>query len=373
MTYLDERIEFTLTITGTTPSAGMYKYEIEKYDISTTSPLLVFVGNMYYNGTDRRIVIDATDIIRSLKTAPSKSFFTESGYSETQNVNILDRFAVKLYLDTTLNSGYKIVNMVYRYPNYRNTNNFSNGNAVFFDTYTHETEEDYTVALQGTNSNGSLALVPHYPLLNTTVYKFAQSFLCGMYLQEIELSLMGGDYTSERTFETFNYQNGELLLKPIGDLIDWAYSQDIGDSDVDIFETKGNKKICTLDNCYKRYYLFWQDRFGGFQSQAFNEYATYSETFNTVETQNYKNERNKSNIQVQPKWKLRSGWISEDVYPLYESIYVSPILLLYDTHEDRLHEVIVNSDYIEKTYKNEKKMLNLSLDLEAISKQNITY
>ena len=128
-----------------------------------------------------------------------------------------------------------------------------------------------------------------------------------------------------------------------------------------------------LDGCPKRYYLMWQDRFGGYQSQAFNNTAVYSETYSVTETQNYKNERKKSFIQVQPKWKLTSGWISEELYPYYESIMVSPIVLLYDTQEDVSYPVIVNGNYTEKTYKKEKKMLNLSLDLEAISKQNIMY
>jgi hypothetical protein len=159
-------------------------------------------------------------------------------------------------------------------------------------------------------------------------------------------------------------------------IVDWQYYQQELDRDVNVYKAIDDdfyNKIAVLDYCYKRYYLLWQDRYGGFQSQALLDNVTFSETFDVTETQNYRNERRKSFIQVQPKWKLSTGWIKEDVFPYYESIYVSPILVLYDAYEDKSYEVIVNSSYTEKTYKNEKKMLNISLDLEASSKQNIMY
>lgn len=117
----------------------------------------------------------------------------------------------------------------------------------------------------------------------------------------------------------------------------------------------------------------WEDRLGGIQSQAFNEYAQYSEDFQNTETVNYKDERKKSVISVQPKWKLASGWIKENAYCIYESIFTSPYVKLYDCQEDTLYNVIVTGNYVEKKYKNEKRMLNISLDLEASSKQNIVY
>ena len=375
MTYLDERIEFTFLISGTTPNSGMCKYELCHYDTANPSQpeKVLFVGNFYYNGSDRRVTLDVTDIVRSLKMNPSKDFFIGNGYTETQDITLIERFEVKAYFSTgTLNTGWKLVSMVYRYPNYRNTNDFSNGNAAFFDIYSHEDEEQYTASLQGLKSNRSLSLVPHYPLKNTSVYKFAQSFNCGMYLQDITLSMEGGTYGEDITFVTAQGVQGTLFIKAISEMIEWNSLFAALDNDISAYDSYG-AKIATFDSCYKRYYLFWQDRFGGYQSQAFNEYATYSESFNIVETQNYKNERNKSNIQIQPKWKLSSGWIGEEVYPLYESIYVSSILLLYDSQEDKLYEVTIKGDYTEKTYRSEKKLLNITLDLEAISKQQIIY
>jgi hypothetical protein len=127
-------------------------------------------------------------------------------------------------------------------------------------------------------------------------------------------------------------------------------------------------------DCISRYYLQWQDRMGAFQSQPFNEYYTYSEKFNTETITNYKGEKRVSNIEVQPSIKVNSDWITEELYPYYESIFISPCLFLYDTKEDKRYSVLVSdSDYEEKTFKNQKKLFNLTLNLELNKKQNFIY
>ena len=132
-------------------------------------------------------------------------------------------------------------------------------------------------------------------------------------------------------------------------------------------------KAAIFDVCPKKYYLFWQDRYGSFQCQGFNDYAKYSETFNKTEVQDYRNRRRNANIQVQSKWQLNSGWITEDLYPYYESIYTSPILILFDTEQNKRFSVMVSGDYLEKTYKNQKKMINMNLELQENKTQNMIY
>ena len=139
------------------------------------------------------------------------------------------------------------------------------------------------------------------------------------------------------------------------------------------YGTHEEYKAAIFDSCPKRYYLFWQDRFGSFQCQGFNEYATYSEKFDRTEVQDYQNRRRNANIQVQSKWKLNSGWITEEQFPYYESIYTSPILMLYDSYLDKRFTVMVSSDYEEKTYRNQKKLINMNLELTENKKQNILY
>lgn len=132
--------------------------------------------------------------------------------------------------------------------------------------------------------------------------------------------------------------------------------------------------VAQIDNCYSRYYLQWQDRMGGFQSQPFNDKYTYSESFETETLTDYKGRKRLSNVGVTSKFKINTEWLPEDLYPYYESIFTSPLLFLYDTKEDKRYAVIVtDSEYTEKTFKNQKRVFNLTLNLELNNKQNIVY
>ena len=144
-------------------------------------------------------------------------------------------------------------------------------------------------------------------------------------------------------------------------------------NDDDTYLKIGNDTIAKIDTCVAPFYLIWQDRFGSFQVQPFNDKYTYSETFDKSEVVNYTDVRRLNNVQVQGKWKINTDWIDKDLYPYYESIFVSPILKLYDSAEDKTYNVIVTGDYTEKTYKNQKQLINLSLNLELANKQNIIY
>ena len=379
MKYLDERIEFTFSISAPRPAVGVYHYELYNYDYNGGAEYLLFYGNFYYDGKGT-YTFDLTDIIRSSKHLLNKVYITEAGssYNGTHDGYLHDKFKVKVYFTSTpLDSGWKTVIMCYRYPNYTA---FSQGDNTFFNPYTGSTQGYVSIPLQGlkdTTPIGTYALVPHYPLKETEIYKFVQNFEVHESEQELKLVYDRDDswYIETKTFYTAQACNGTVVIQDIAHMFPWGVDQDFDEAkgDLVVTEDETSREIAVFDECYKRYYLFWQDRFGGYQSQAFNDYTTYSETFDVTETQNYINERKKSFIQIQPKWKLNSGWISEDIYPLYESILVSPILLMYDSKEDRLYEVIVNTNYTEKTYRSEKKLLNLNLDLEGTTKQNITY
>lgn len=127
-------------------------------------------------------------------------------------------------------------------------------------------------------------------------------------------------------------------------------------------------------NCISRYYLQWQDRMGGFQSQPFNDKYTYSESFETETLTDYQGRKRTTNVGVTSKFKINTDWLPEDLYPYYESIFTSPLLFLYDTKEDKRYAVIVtDSEYTEKTFNNQKRLFNITLNLELNNKQNIVY
>lgn len=113
------------------------------------------------------------------------------------------------------------------------------------------------------------------------------------------------------------------------------------------------------------------DKYGDIQSQQFDGKVEYSEGFEKAEMMDHKMKRRIIRNELQPKWRINSKWINEEYYPFYEAIYTSPYVLLYDTKTDRAWNVIVtDSEYREKTFKNEKKLFNLELNVEANTKQN---
>lgn len=390
MKFLDERIELTVSLlSGTTaPAAGMYKYVVTEqiYQGGVAHVREVFVGNFYVDGTETTKTFDITDIVRNSKRLVTPEYLTNGTNYNNLPGYLESRFRITTYQwATPIYSLWEMVAMVYRYPNSKGA--LTDGSQTFFDSSTTTgTTETIRVALQG-NKEGNLTLFPHYPLMETQNYKYVQNFLTTLDTQEIILEYRQSRYVDEYYNVSVSEDDvrSTMCAVKLSNFIDWSYVHPDMTKDMTIYlltshydededDTWYSYDICGyFDACPKRYYLMWQDRYGGYQSQAFNDFTKYSETFDVTETQNYKNERKKSFIQVQPKWTLKSGWLNETTFPFYESIYVSPVLILFDTWEDKSYNVIVNGNYVEKTYKDEKKMLNMTLELEAISKQNIIY
>ena len=127
--------------------------------------------------------------------------------------------------------------------------------------------------------------------------------------------------------------------------------------------------------CPKGYFLQWRDRWGSLQCQPFNKVNEYSEDIEASEITNYYGKRSIYKTENQPTFKINSGWIDTDVYPVYEGIFVSPTLKLYDADTDTSYDVILKDrSYTEKTFENQQhQMFNLTLNLELSSKQTILY
>lgn len=134
-------------------------------------------------------------------------------------------------------------------------------------------------------------------------------------------------------------------------------------------------KIANVDICPARYYVCWQDRSGGFQVQPFSKTDTYTEKYTKQEVVAYNYKRKLNNLQILSKFDLQTGYITEDIYPLYETIFQSPYIKIYDTQIDTVYDVIItDGSYTEKTYMNQNRQLfNIKFVFELAKKQNITY
>ena len=401
MKYLDERIEITFTGSAVSSlTAGVYAWTLDECDIYGGSTTTIFRGNYYHVGGSTRDTFDITDILRSRKrNMDFENVEKEPDVESLGNAYSAPSHTVmEFYLRVQNNSGNTIfgrwttVAMVYRYPNVKQ--GITTGDNIFnlVDEIELDVNPDYryevAVPLQGnsnTNSLDSMVLIPHYPLKQTDKFHIAQTVIIGADVTSLGVNFRQSRFVDDEfgvkvPTECFCFT---FVVKP-SEMFDWDYYQPDMTKDMKLFVSYYKpdeyddyqqywKEFAIMDACPKRYYIMWEDRLGGIQSQAFNEHAQYSEDFQNTETVNYKDERKKSVISVQPKWKLASGWIKENAYCIYESIFTSPYVKLYDCQEDTLYNVIVTGNYVEKKYKNEKRMVNISLDLEASSKQNIVY
>ena len=184
-----------------------------------------------------------------------------------------------------------------------------------------------------------------------------QTFVTLSDLYQAEISALGEDTS--------------LFLKYQG-----SSNDEFGHFEEGINKYIGECPIAIMDGCWsnKRYYLAWMDRYGDYMSQPFEGKYEYSEDFEKSEMKDYKLKRRIIHNELQPKWKLNSTWINEEFYPYYEAIFTSPYLLLYDTKTDRAWNVILSDNsYLEKTFKNQKKLFNLEINVEANTKQNYIF
>lgn len=164
-------------------------------------------------------------------------------------------------------------------------------------------------------------------------------------------------------------ENGELNLVKWNAVLNTSYTYQQYVASKNIIE------VAKVDACPARYYLQWRDRYGSMQMQPFNSTIQYKQDFSRLETKNYRETRKLSNLSIQPKWTLNTGFLSDYKYPYYESLLVSPWIKLYDTQEDNIYDVIIKTtDYTEKTYLNQDaNLFNLEIEVEQTDKQNILY
>lgn len=134
-------------------------------------------------------------------------------------------------------------------------------------------------------------------------------------------------------------------------------------------------KVAEFDECAADYYVQWIDRTGGIQSQAFKNLATMSENFTDSTITDMRGYKRSNRKESALKWVLNTDWISEKLFPYYESLFTSPYILLYDVKNDKSWNVILkDTQYTEKTMKNQAgKLFNLTINVEQNKTNSIVY
>lgn len=399
MKYLNDRITQQIDL-GTEQAKGMYKYEVQVFDLWNYNWGTIFVGN-YYNNGSRYYTFDITDICRNRKS----TLHTSGSSDYDKDVSIIQQYRIVVTKDNgqTVSGTSFFVAHIYTYPNlqYGYDPNLRPDN-VFFDINTSTPQYLVSVLLQGTNRSRSpestrppMYLIPQYPnvvdaqdLRYYITMTFGLSIETGGSIQAVTIFSVerGKDYSNQNnwlgSYEMNIHQEfyTHTFFGSFGKFID-EQDANIPTYDIDVYITWQNgsnvsqyRKVAEIKSCKERYYLLWQDRYGSYQSQPFKGKMEYSEDITNEEILSYTGRRRKSNVIVQPKWKLNSGWLKEQLFPIYESIFISPVLKLYDTKTQQEYDVILkDTPYVEKKYHNDKKLLSIELNLEATETQNIIY
>ena len=377
MKYLDEQIEIQVDFgSSATSQKGVYTFYVYEYDpdSQTEDQEIIFVGNYYYDG-NRRVKFNMTDLIRNRRPKVRSNCLTDSSLYWSYEGWMLKQYRIRAYrAGSYATSSWTQVAMIWRYPNVNNP--FTTGNLVY--SWGSSVHDMVRPALQGFYME-TLQLIPHYPKKYTSKYKYAQLFVHSSDNAYLHLWATNDEFEDHYQFSPGHDPLSTNIFVPLSSVMDWQrYEQEIETGgDVNIYVSNYSDDVLIpcgiMDTCYSRYYIQWMDRFGGWQSQPFTERVKFTIDYKTTETQTYTNERNKAFVAAQPKWSVKSEWIKEEFYPYYESMFVSPTVILYDTQEDTAYDVMVTGNWTEKKYKNEKKLLSLSVDLELKTKQNIIY
>lgn len=418
MKYLDEDI--SIQFTGLNPNQ-YYIYRVELFDYSEESYYDIFVGSAYtFSDT---LDLDITEILANYTYSHP---FTKVTSANQQSNFLISKVRV------TLNNVSKEeeVALIYRYPN-KNYEEYLNRALIYslpllqgavkdgdfyklsvlphvpsgitfpyiyFNPMEREESMQYYAdkelitqwdSYYGGNINtletqGSLIEVsaPEWNTEKVVAYGvYGEGLNEGVQPQEAESFLFHdlGIGAQQATIFVRAMQRGETILLKSCDTMAEASAVamkcatyfDTSISDITEQE-KYYMPIAVVDDCPSRYYLMWQDRFGGVQCQPFNGTSTYSESISTIQIQNYQGHRRNATHIVDPTYSLNTKWLTEEEYPIYESLFTSPYLLLIDTELDKQYRVIlVGEDYTEKTFRNQKQMLNLNIQVKVDKLQTI--
>lgn len=358
--YLDENIIYQFSVTpSNTPSTKVY--QVKK------GTKILFVGNISLTGKERTVSIDVTDILRSLKMKDNIMSIHPNPNNYSLVEFLQEEIAVVLILDETNSlTQSKNIFFIYRYPR-----DIEGMNPVLQEIGAFTTDK---LMLQGANQTDNalnMALTPRYPFVATSKLGWGVALQASQQSDSILINYYGalagtGDivFSVEPEYPNIIYTTLQQLFRNavIDTTKDKAY---IGPDQNHIFTQ--------FDMCPAQYYVQWIDRYGTYQCQPFSKISTFSNDYSTTHMISYNKEKKPIFKTVNSTWNLNSEFIPEDKLPYYESLFVSPKVILYDANNDASYNVVLtDTKFVEKTFANQqRRMFNLQITLEKANEQYI--
>lgn len=385
MKNLSDKITIAVSVPSGTTTNKIYPYTVNSKYLDSE----IFVGNLFYS-TGNTINVDITDLARNYTFNASDYAQPNSNQWNFEPTRLMDVYTVYVNWENSTTNGSETVAHVYQYPNQYKADNYSKVGNVFFTPSGSNTDITNCTMQSSfydsrTQYRGAI-LIPRYPIYAEeqaqmrSIIPFYTSIEIGNNVTSLNFHYIegGGAELDDDFFIQVNAQDSNTLAI-YGNIYCFTYPQD-WTPETDIILSVGSasgeeyaKHIAIFEPKYKRYYLQWQDRFGNMQSQPFNCDINYSEDYDRQEITTSDGKRKLTGVTVKPKWNLYSGWINDNLYYFYESLYISPFINLVDTKYDNVIGVCITGNYVEKNYHSEKKMININLELEATQNQEYIY
>ena len=228
--------------------------------------------------------------------------------------------------------------------------------------------------LQGANYTDNaleMALTPRYPFVATSKLGWGVAIQASQQSDSILINYYGalagtGDivfYVEPERPNIIYTPLQQLFLNAVIDTTkDKAY---IGHTQNHIF--------AQIDMCPAQYYVQWIDRYGTYQCQPFSKISTFSNDYSTTLMISYDKVKKPIFKEVKSTWNLNSEFIPEYKLPYYESLFVSPKVILYDAKNDMSYNVVLtDTKFVEKTFANQqRRMFNLQITVEKANEQYI--
>lgn len=361
-------------------------YTITKADVYSGDRTIIFNGRIYYYEYGQRIQLN--DIISSHSIDFSKLIPSQTNtvgellYEAKDTPGVYQTFQFNIYSNGQYIIGYPIGPILSYYKDL----DLPKGDIIDIDTVGF-----YNILEQRTN------ILPRIPKLSTFVntmpgfsnnFYFSalwiptRDFLTQSYVGDRQVYKMCAKNQAGLTLNYIEYDGG-----------DWIHGENINGYDLamltssdpteigicgierdDMSSELNYKKVANVDICPADYYLIWYDRTGAYQCQPFSKRSLHSENITSNNLVNTLEETRPYEKLVENKWTINSDWLTDEEYKAYESILTSPYHYLYDSKLNTGWWVNCNDKtYTQKTFKNQKRMFNMTVNLTANKNQRMLY
>lgn len=364
-----------------------FNYTIERQDVYSFNPEVIYNGRFYYYKQYQRIYLDdliKTHAIDYTQIIPNKfNVVNEVAYEAVGINGVLQSIYVNIYVGSQLVETYQLGNVLSYYKDV----DLPKGEYIDLSG----SDGFYNVLEQRTNILPRIPKLKSYENLTpgfsnnfyfSVLWIPSQSYLSSSYIGERQVYKMVAKNKNGLTLNYIDYDGGKYVHGENIDGYDLSQLTSADPTEIGICAINSNnidsevgyKKVANIDLCPADYYLIWYDRTGAYQCQPFGKKATKTENVTTNNLVNTIEETRPYEKLVENKWTINSDWLTEEEYKAYESIVTSPYLYLYDSKLNTGWWVnCSDKTYVQKTYKNQKKLFNMTVNVTANKNQRLLY